>query len=685
MKPRTIILMVCSILCITLFLHAARPLLAADFPIIPIPTIQGDGMATPLAETRVDTVGIVTGITATGFYLQDPIGDGDPQTSDGIFVYTGDRPLQRPGDCVRVLGGYVSEFYDKTELSRIKGVKRNDLCPIQTVTPITLTLPSLYSDPAALLEPMEGMLVEITDLSGVVHGPTKRYDGGDAEFVMLPGEATAVVSAGRIFHDEPGELSGLVYVSGALGASLPDLNWGDRVAVGHVADEQRRAQGLLDYNFGKYQLILLPTEEVQVEQRQTIPDVSTEPTGDDEFTICTANLWGMGSGSVQYPDPTEYEMQLRRRAQVIAETLAGCTIVGLQEIGAPLDVANLAAVLRTEHGLDYAAWAFDGPQSNNREFPLTNAFLTRSDRVRVLDSGLRQACSPVNYEVIELPDACEFGRYSLYDRPPLMLDVEVSGDWGEPYRLHLFSNHWKSKAGDEQVNQVRRVAQARHGAELVQEILDETPDAHVVILGDLNDYFVSEPLQVLRSEIWPPLAHAYDFLPALDRYTYIFNGGSQVLDHMLISDAMLPALAEVRPLHINADFAAPETILVDDALHHASDHDPVVLRLRPQGVASLGGNVGVGNVTIELVDASGVVQAGAVSDEQGDFRVWGVAPGQWHVRLIAPAPVTLTPSEFDLALAAGPATLPPVQMDHATIDALSAAALLAPMFVEAKP
>lgn len=685
MKPRTITLMVCLILCITLLLGAAHPLLAADFPVIPIPTIQGPGTATQMAETRVDTVGIVTGITPTGFYLQDPVGDGDPQTSDGIYVYMRERPRQRAGDCVRVLGGYVSEFYEKTELSRVKGVKPSDLCAAQTVTPVTVTLPSLYTDPAPLLEPLEGMLVEITDLTGVVHGPTKRYDGGDAEFVMLPGEATRVVSAGRIFHDEPGELSGLVYVSGALGASLPDLNWGDRVAVGHVAGEQRRVQGVLDYNFGKYQLILLPNEQVQVEQRQNISEVNAEPAGANELTICSANLWGMGSGSAQYPDPVEYELQLRRRARVIAETLAGCTIVGLQETGAPLDVANLAALLRTEHGLDYAAWAFDGPQSNNREFPLTNAFLTRSDRVRVLDAGLRQACSPVNYEVIELPGACEFGRYSLYDRPPLMLDVEVSGEWGAPYRLHLFSNHWKSKAGDEQVNLVRRVAQARHGAELVQEILDESPDAHVVILGDLNDYYVSEPLQILRSEIWPPLTHAYELLPALDRYTYIFNGGSQVLDHMLVSEAMLPALAEVHPLHINADFAAPESVLVDDALHHASDHDPIVLRLRPQGVASLGGNVGVGNVTVELIDDSGVVKASAVSNEQGDFRVWGLAPGQWRVRLIAPAPVTLTPSEFELDLAAGPATLPPVQVDHPTIDALSAAALLAPLLADGKP
>ena len=63
-----------------------------------------------------------------------------------------------------------------------------------------------------------------------------------------------------------------------------------------------------------------------------------------------------------------------------------------------------------------------------------------------------------------------------------------------------------------------------------------------------------------RTGVNPPLVHAYDALRTLNRYTYIFNGGSQVLDHILMTPALASHLAEVRPLRINADFAYPAAI-----------------------------------------------------------------------------------------------------------------------------
>ena len=46
----------------------------------------------------------------------------------------------------------------------------------------------------------------------------------------------------------------LVYLSSLLGGDLPEANRGDRI---HSADAGPRV-GVLDYNFGKYQLLLLP-------------------------------------------------------------------------------------------------------------------------------------------------------------------------------------------------------------------------------------------------------------------------------------------------------------------------------------------------------------------------------------------------------------------------------------------
>src|SRR5580765_4059321 len=86
-----------------------------DVTITPIYAIQGSGMSSPLVSANVNTTGIVTGKRSfgssnNGFYIQDPIGDGDMNTSDAILVFTGSTvPTVNVGDAVQV-NGTVSEF-----------------------------------------------------------------------------------------------------------------------------------------------------------------------------------------------------------------------------------------------------------------------------------------------------------------------------------------------------------------------------------------------------------------------------------------------------------------------------------------------------------------------------------------------------------------------------------------------
>ena len=57
-------------------------------------------------------------------------------------------------------------------------------------------------------------------------------------------------------------------------------------------------------------------------------------------------------------------------------------------------------------------------------------------------------------------------------------------------------------------------------------------------------------------------------LPANQRYSYVYQGNSEVLDHLLVSTA--PRGVEYDVVHVNAEFA-----------DQASDHDPQVVRFRP--------------------------------------------------------------------------------------------------------
>jgi predicted extracellular nuclease len=57
-------------------------------------------------------------------------------------------------------------------------------------------------------------------------------------------------------------------------------------------------------------------------------------------------------------------------------------------------------------------------------------------------------------------------------------------------------------------------------------------------------------------------------LPAGERYSYVYEGNSQVLDHIVTSASLADRDYDV--VHINAEFA-----------DRASDHDPQIVRVRP--------------------------------------------------------------------------------------------------------
>ncbi|GIV75695.1 MAG: hypothetical protein KatS3mg050_0089 [Litorilinea sp.] len=635
----------------------------------PIYELQGTGFTSPHQGEWHDTHGVVTGITPTGFYLQDPTGDGNLQTSDGIFVYTRDRPPVVPGQCVWVQRGYVDEFYDKTELSRIRAVRPSTHCQTTTVTPVPLPelLPGM--DHPSWLEPYEGMLVAVPGQPGVVHGPTKRFRNGDVEIAWSPAWMVAFGAPRRAFQ---GEIHPpLLYWSGILGTPLPDAAWGDRI-IPAPGQATAMVAAIVDYNFGKYQFLPLPGQSFAVEANPRPPGRAT-PTTADEISLCTFNLYGFGQGTAQYPDEASYVRQLRRRALAIAEGLQGCTVIGLQELGNPEDGRRLAELLAVAHGLDYQATALPGPDSSDPEFPLTLGFLTRQSRVSVQAARSAQGCSPTDFQVSTVDSPCPAGLYPLFSRPPLVVHLAIHGQWPEPYELYVINNHWKSKAGDETLNAAWRLEQARHVARLVQEITADEPGARVVVLGDLNDYYDSAPVRLVQAESRPSLVHAYDFLPRQDRYTYIYNGASQVLDHILISPSLLEDFAGIQVIHMNADYPTPAQERPDD-LRHVSDHDPVLLRLRPGGAANLAGNLIYPDIDITLRNEDGDVLATARTDADGDFRFWNLQPGTYTLAYAPPAGIQVTPPDQPVALTVGFQQAPPAQVRHQAIE--TAATLL---------
>jgi predicted extracellular nuclease len=153
-------------------------------------------------------------------------------------------------------------------------------------------------------------------------------------------------------------------------------------------------------------------------------------------------------------------------------------------------------------------------------------------------------------------------------------------------RLFVIANHFNSKGGDQPLfgptqppvlsSEGQRNQQATIVRDFVQQILAIDAGANVVVLGDLNDFEFSTPLTILKSGSLTPLVET---LPPAERYSYVFEGNSQSLDHIMVSNALLNAPAEYDVVHVNAEYA-----------NQTSDHDPEVARffLPPRNVEASG-------------------------------------------------------------------------------------------------
>ena len=93
-----------------------------------IPVIQGSTNVSPRVGEKHTVRGVVVGDfqdgnSFGGFYLQDPLGDNDLATSDGIFVFAPGSMDVAVGDEVAARGT-VTEFNGLTEIGSISAVNR---------------------------------------------------------------------------------------------------------------------------------------------------------------------------------------------------------------------------------------------------------------------------------------------------------------------------------------------------------------------------------------------------------------------------------------------------------------------------------------------------------------------------------------------------------------------------------
>jgi uncharacterized protein len=597
--------------------------------------IQGANHISPLVGQAVTNVpGIVTGKRSNGFYMQDPLPDNDVATSEGIFVFTSTAPTAvNVGDAIRVSGN-VAEF-------RAGGAAATNSS--LTITQIAAPLIVVDSSGNALPDPIligiggrvpPNQIIESDASSGNVEtsGTFKPTTDGLDFWESLEGMRIRIVNAVAVgpkndFNEIPiigdnGATATLRSVRGGIMATATDGN-PERILIddgifpliaipaANVGDTLPEVIGIVDYSFNTYKLNV--TQSPVVVPGTITPEV-TQPQ--------SVNQLAMAAYNVENLDPNDPAEKFATLAGQIVSNLKTPDVIGMTEIqdnngatndtvvDASVTLQTLANAISAAGGPAYSFRLINPVDDQDGGEPGGNirvGFLYNPARVTFVDRAGGTATSATtvsNAGGVPLLSASP-GRIDPTNaafnssRKPLVGEFLFNGR-----TVYAIVNHFNSKGGDNSLmgryqppvrsSEVQRTAQAAIVANFVQSITAIDPKANVVVLGDLNDYEYSPALTILKNA---GLTDLIETLPPNERYTYVFEGNSQSLDHILVSaNLMAKSAPQYDIVHINAEFAG-----------QASDHDPEVVRLTllPPGV-DVSSSVQISRSGLVLNRATGV-------------------------------------------------------------------------------
>ncbi|OZH51410.1 hypothetical protein AFK68_31215 [Hydrocoleum sp. CS-953] len=591
--------------------------------------IQGAGHTSALEGQAVTTTGIVTAVDSNGFYLQDPTGDGDIATSDALFVFTGSAPGVNVGDELQV-DGTVSEFTPggtstrNLSTTQISGATVTNLSsgnalpdaviigsggrvpPTENIDDDAFASFDPITDGIDFFESLEGMRVTAQNVVAVA--PTNRF--GEIFTVVDDGVGATGISDRGTLNISPNDFNPekvqIDEDSGVFDFDFPNVNVGD--SLGNVT-------GVVSYGFGNFEI--LPTEDFtsNITSANLQPEVSSIVGSSDRLTVASYNVLNLDPvvediNLVDDNDPRDVDDDIGNGrfdaiADQVVNNLNAPDIIGLQEIqdntgaeindgvtSASLTLQTLVDAISAAGGPTYQfidnTFITDGASGGQPGGNIRNAFLYNHARVDLVDGSV-QTIGDQN------PGSAFAGA-----RLPLVADFEFNGQ-----EVSVVSNHFSSKGGSAPILGIEQPFDARQEDVTVNGSLDERqaqanavqgfvadaltadPNANLVVLGDFNEFEFVSPLDTLEQNL-TNLTET-EILDEDERYTFIFQGNSQSLDHILVSDSLNEG-AEFDIVNVNSEFA--------ETSQRASDHDPLIVSLNlPTPGEVIEGTAGRDNLT----------------------------------------------------------------------------------------
>lgn len=583
--------------------------LAVETALVPISSVQGAGTASLLRDQFVTTSGIVTARRDNGYFIQTPHGldDGNPLTSEGLFVFTGASNATWPnvGDVIRVSGNVVEFPADAPagSLTELGGGPVFHATATGQPLPAPVELLPSFTAPTgdtAQLERFEAMRVA-AHLR--VIAPSRGFRNETTATGTSTGEFYAVIEGVARPVREPGLQPG-DSVPSDLPCCVPRFD-GNPERLRVLSDRQPGAArldvatgqrltgvtGVLDFTFGLYTVLPDPGA---VTVAGTIAAAPAPLPRDNEFTVASFNLERFFDAD---DDPSIDDVVLTADAVERRLSKALLTIrdvMRLPDILGVVEVENRAILedLAERINLDAVAVGAPTPQyearleEGNDVGGIDVGFLVKKARVSVL--AVIQEGKNATFMFNGQPRI-------LNDRPPLVLEALVHGPSGAPVPVTVIVNHLRSLLDiTEPENGARvrakRAAQAEFLAQLVQQ---RQPSQRVIVVGDFNAFQFNDGLvdvmgtitgrpaaanevaQATLDFVEPNLTNLGDLLGPQGHYSFVFDGNAQALDHILVNDLAHRHVSRMHYARSNADF--PESLRGDATRpERLSDHDAAI-------------------------------------------------------------------------------------------------------------
>ncbi|QHA94390.1 hypothetical protein GNK04_21320 [Bacillus sp. N1-1] len=560
---------------------------------ISIHDIQGAGHTSPYEGKAVTKIaGIVTAKAGnSAFYMQEENPDDNVATSEGIYVYKSGGAGVNVGDKVEV-DGQVKEwredgYSDAKDLlttqitaSNVTVVSSDSALPKAIVIGEDRTPPTEIveddemktfdpkTDGLDFYESLEGMLIEIPDAT--VTGPVK-YDELPVYVNASEDQLFTRANGLLLSEDDPNPERLLIDVDGID----IDVTTGDQLD-GSVT-------GNVSYDYSNFKIRPTGTFPTVIDG-DTEREVTTIESAKGDLTIASYNIENY------YPGVGEEKTG--KIAESIVKNMKTPDIVGLIEVqdnNGPTDDGttkaneSYEAIIKAIEEAGGPTYKFadiaptdktDGGQPGGN---IRVGFIYNPDRVDFPEKESGDATSSVSVDENGLtlnPGRIDPTNEAFEDsRKPLAAEFEFNGE-----KVVVVANHFNSKGGDGALfgadhpvvlgSEAQRIKQASIVNNFVNEVVTNMDDGNVVVLGDLNDFEFSKPIETLEGDV---LTNMINKLPTEQRYTYNYQGNAQVLDHILVSNN-LAKRTMIDSININSDFS--------EADGRASDHDPVLAKIQ---------------------------------------------------------------------------------------------------------